>query len=593
MNKHNRQTAGSSSRTSAARKPSAARRTALQLEQLDRRLLLTSDLTPVPVVRGFRVAAGYNVVLRLDGDFARLQVSSPSAGTITVQALDTAGNPIPDQPPTDLSIRGSLTIHAKGSGNQLHLVDANIPRSLVVRASGHGHSLETNATRIGDDLLYFGADGNDQVRLGPETYIHDVTRIEGRRGNDRVEIDGAHLRRQVNINLGRDDDFLSFSNSTAERNVSVLGEHGNDTILHDNFNVGHSLQIHGHAGNDVVSAVDTVIGKNLFVHLHQGDDLFSADNSRIGDDFDLYLGSGDDGVRLRNSLVADAAIIHGQGGTDTAFLANTSAERLRTRSLEAEPTQRDKLVTFFEALNTKDVPRFETVVWEGYIQHNPFIPTGRDAIVGFFPFLQNAGTTVQNVRVIEDGNFVVVHNFWSNATPIGAEEVVTFDVFRFDDNGLVAEHWDALMANKPPNPSGRTLTDGPTAITDLDKTAANRTLAATIIETIISGTPEQIGAVVTNNFLPDYKQHSPNVGDGVAAIFAAFAVEGWDYDVLHKVIAEGNFALTISEGKVHGVHSVFYDLFRFENGKVAEHWDVIQAIPTTGLANNNGMLGGF
>ena len=36
-----------------------------------------------------------------------------------------------------------------------------------------------------------------------------------------------------------------------------------------------------------------------------------------------------------------------------------------------------------------------------------------------------------------------------------------------------------------------------------------------------------------------------------------------------------------------------YDLFRMENGKAVEHWDVIQPVPTTGLANNNGMFGGF
>jgi len=35
----------------------------------------------------------------------------------------------------------------------------------------------------------------------------------------------------------------------------------------------------------------------------------------------------------------------------------------------------------------------------------------------------------------------------------------------------------------------------------------------------------------------------------------------------------------------------FPQIVRLENGKVAEHWDVIQPVPTDGLANDNGMFG--
>ena len=246
--------------------------------------------------------------------------------------------------------------------------------------------------------------------------------------------------------------------------------------------------------------------------------------------------------------------------------------------------------SFLSAVSSHDAETAGPLMSD-YIQHNPFIPDGPDALLSLFPVLAENNTRVTPIRLIQDGNYVVAHNFWENAAPFGAEEVVTFDVFRIDEDGLLAEHWDALMPNTPPNPSGRTLTDGATEITDLDQTEANKAIVTQIFDTIINGAPEEVGAVVTEYFLPDYKQHSPTVADGVPAIFEAFGVEEWVYDVNHIVLGEGNFVLSISEGTAKGVHSVFYDLLRFENGKVAEHWDVIQAIPTEGLANDNGMFG--
>jgi predicted SnoaL-like aldol condensation-catalyzing enzyme len=61
------------------------------------------------------------------------------------------------------------------------------------------------------------------------------------------------------------------------------------------------------------------------------------------------------------------------------------------------------------------------------------------------------------------------------------------------------------------------------------------------------------------------------------------------FDTIHKVLGEGNFVLLVSEGTFMGTHSSFYDLFRVENGRIAEHWDVIEPIPAKeNWKNNNG-----
>lgn len=54
-------------------------------------------------------------------------------------------------------------------------------------------------------------------------------------------------------------------------------------------------------------------------------------------------------------------------------------------------------------------------------------------------------------------------------------------------------------------------------------------------------------------------------------------------------LAQGNFVLAVSEGTFGGAPTAYYDLWRVENGKIAEHWDVMETIADKSTwANNNG-----
>ena len=55
------------------------------------------------------------------------------------------------------------------------------------------------------------------------------------------------------------------------------------------------------------------------------------------------------------------------------------------------------------------------------------------------------------------------------------------------------------------------------------------------------------------------------------------------------MLGEGNFVLVVSEGSYADQPMAFYDLFRVENGKIAEHWDTLETIPPeTTWQNQNG-----
>jgi predicted SnoaL-like aldol condensation-catalyzing enzyme len=224
-----------------------------------------------------------------------------------------------------------------------------------------------------------------------------------------------------------------------------------------------------------------------------------------------------------------------------------------------------------------------------YIQHNPAVPTGAAPILGFIPALKESGIKVTTHRVISEGDLVVLHNTYENAQAFGADTLVAFDIFRVAD-GKVVEHWDNLTPVAAPNPSGRTQVDGPVEITDLAETAANKALVTSFVETILmAGKVDRITEFLSTE---TYLQHNSNIADGLDGLGDALAAMAKQriamvYTDLHIVVAEGNFVFTASEGTLGGAPTAFFDLFRVQNGRIVEHWDVVSAIPAE-MAHDNG-----
>ena len=67
-----------------------------------------------------------------------------------------------------------------------------------------------------------------------------------------------------------------------------------------------------------------------------------------------------------------------------------------------------------------------------------------------------------------------------------------------------------------------------------------------------------------------------------------------EYYKIHTVLGHGNFVLAVSEGAFAGKPTSYYDLFRIENGKIAEHWDVMETIaPVSEWKHENGKFAGL
>lgn len=90
---------------------------------------------------------------------------------------------------------------------------------------------------------------------------------------------------------------------------------------------------------------------------------------------------------------------------------------------------------------------FEKWVDPGYIQHNPFAATGRDAAIAFLePFVaNNPSQKTKILRIIADGNLVAVHSHgWNEEGDAAAKRgFAVVDIFRVQ-GCRVMEHWDVL-----------------------------------------------------------------------------------------------------------------------------------------------------
>lgn len=136
------------------------------------------------------------------------------------------------------------------------------------------------------------------------------------------------------------------------------------------------------------------------------------------------------------------------------------------------------------------------------------------------------------------------------------------------------------------------MLDGETVITDLDQTDFNSELVTTFVQQVrVWKRYDQLETFIDQNLI----QHDPETADGRAVLQVLFEAQLADvtpqiaYRRVHRILAEGNFVLCMSEGSRDGLHAGLYELFRIADGKIAEHWNTVPTIaPRSKCKNDNG-----
>jgi predicted SnoaL-like aldol condensation-catalyzing enzyme len=275
-----------------------------------------------------------------------------------------------------------------------------------------------------------------------------------------------------------------------------------------------------------------------------------------------------------------------------ATLITSSAVLPATPLFAQEPamsTQEQQVVDLLKAIETGAAGPVAVINPEHYTQHNLGAADGLAGFGALLAALPPNSAKVNTVRVFEDGEYVFAHTEYEFFGP-----KIGFDIFRFE-NGKIVEHWDNLQETAPANPSGNSMIDGAATASDLDQTEANKALVAQFVDDIlVNGRLEKLAGYFDGD---SYIQHNPQIANGLSGLGAALEAMAkagitMKYDKVHKVLGEGNFVLVVSEGSFGGKPTAFYDLFRAENGKIAEHWDTLETIPPQGeWKNQNGKFG--
>lgn len=124
-----------------------------------------------------------------------------------------------------------------------------------------------------------------------------------------------------------------------------------------------------------------------------------------------------------------------QGSDANIYDSNQNIERNRERAIAI-------IKSFGNPSDTSSAKKY--ISGDTYIQHNPQVPDGRDALIDYLDHLSETGSQLQTeiAKTIAMGDMVLIHSKQTDLTKKDDLGTGYIDIFRFNSEGMIVEHWD-------------------------------------------------------------------------------------------------------------------------------------------------------
>ena len=112
--------------------------------------------------------------------------------------------------------------------------------------------------------------------------------------------------------------------------------------------------------------------------------------------------------------------------------------------MNLEANKKNAIAFYKMAYQGNPTEAVATYVGDVYIQHNSMVGDGKQPFIDYFNRMQieYPEKSIEFVRAIAEGDLVALHTYqvWPDN-----DQYITMDFFRFDENGKICEHWDAIQ----------------------------------------------------------------------------------------------------------------------------------------------------